>query len=355
MPAPRGLVQQFDQYLHRSRLLLPKQNLLIACSGGADSVALLRLMHAVNQSNYWQWTLRVGHVNHGLRGRHSIADQRAVKKLAKALELQCTTAAARLKKQTPKHVSEGTARTARLAALERMARRHRCDAIVLAHHADDQAETVLMRILRGCSVAGLGAMRPRRKAGETWLIRPLLGYERSTLRGYLQEIGQSWREDHTNALPAYLRNRIRLDLLPTLERYQPAIRRMLVRLAGQARQSDLAHRQVAARVLRHALKPSEPSASAPDRRGKEMILSRQVLKKQPATIVGMVLRRVIVTMGGSLGQVTADALGHAVAAVQRGKNGQEIQIGAFAVHVGREEAVVRRIARKRVRSSLKNR
>jgi tRNA(Ile)-lysidine synthetase-like protein len=350
MPAPRGLVQQFDQFLHRSRLLAPGQRLLIACSGGADSVALLRLMHAVNQSNYWGWTLRVGHVNHGLRGRASKGDQRFVERMAKQLGLACTSKMLRWDKRGG-HVSEAAARAARLEALEQFARRHRCDAILLAHHADDQAETVLMRIMRGCSVAGLGAMRPRRKAGGTWLVRPLLGFEGGRLRQYLRELGQGWREDHTNALPGFLRNRIRLELMPMLEGYQPAIRRLLVRLAGQARQSERAHRQVAMRVMRQALKITEPIPARRDagRRGKAMILSRDALKKQPAVIVGMVLRQVIGALGGDLGRLTAQGLGQAVAAVQGGRTGQEIQVGAFTVHVGREEAIVRRTVKGRGR------
>ena len=220
----RGLVQQFDQYLHGSRLLKPKQRLLIACSGGADSIALLRLLQSVNQSNYWQWKLVVGHVNHGLRGRHSLADERFVRKTARALGLPCAVKRIRLKRHATDHVSEAAARTARLDALYNLARRHRCAAIVLAHHADDQAETVLMRILRGCGITGLGGMRPRRKMASLHLIRPVLNFERSSLRSYLRDLGQTWREDHTNAAPHYLRNRIRLELLPALETYQPAIR-----------------------------------------------------------------------------------------------------------------------------------
>lgn len=335
MPAPRGLVQQLDQFLHRTALLAPRQRLLIACSGGADSIALLRLLVAVNRSNYWQWKLVVAHVNHGLRGRHSVADECFVKRTAREMGLPCVVRKVSLKKRPGDHISEAAAREARLQALHALARQRRCTAIVLAHHADDQAETVLLRILRGCSIAGLAAMRPRRRVGAIHVVRPLLTFERATLLKYLGEIGQPWREDHTNALPLYLRNRIRHELLPQLAACQPAIRRLLVRLAAQARESARAHRHAVAALLAHV---------AIGRTG--ATLSRTPLQAQPPLVLGMLIRSVIKRLGGPLDQITAEALGRAATALGQGVSGQQIQLGGFSLHLQKTTAILRRSGKR---------
>src|SRR6185369_10483401 len=109
MPPPRGLVQRLDQFLHGTPLLPRDARLLVACSGGADSIALLRLLHAANQSAHWDWTLVVGHVNHGLRGKSSDADQHLVEQLAGTLGVTCTSTRLTL----PRDASEDAARRQR--------------------------------------------------------------------------------------------------------------------------------------------------------------------------------------------------------------------------------------------------
>ena len=304
-------------------------------------MALLRLLHGVNQSRHWQWALVVAHINHGLRGAASAADQRLVERTARDLGLPYAGTRLRLKKVRGGHISEAVLRRARLRALLALARRRRCIAIVLAHHADDQAETVLLRILRGCSVAGLSAMRPSRHLDGIRLVRPLLTFERAALRTYLGSIGQPWREDHTNALPLYLRNRVRHDLLPRLEAYQPAIRRVLVRLAQQARASVQAHRRAARALARRALVV----------KGKSAIIARAAGRRQPRLIVGMVLRSALQQLDAPLGRVDAAALARAVDALCGNKSGQQIQIGGhIALRIQRQHGLLRRTVHKRPES-----
>jgi len=233
MPPPRGIVQQLDQYLHRRPLLGRGERVVVACSGGADSVALLRLLHSVNQSNYWQWKLVVAHVEHGIRGTESRADAAFVRTLATKLRLPFQMRRLELKK-LHKKVSEATARDARRKALAAMSRG---DTVVLAHHSDDQVETILMRLLRGSGLEMLAGMPEIvvHQSPKLRLVRPLLHFSRTELRDYLASIGQDWREDATNAQPDFLRNRIREELLPLLRTYQPAIGAVLGRLAAQAR------------------------------------------------------------------------------------------------------------------------
>ncbi len=262
MPAPTGLIQQFDQHLHSRRLLEPAMRLLVACSGGADSVALLRLLHAVNQSRHWNWKLIVGHVNHQLRGRESLRDEMFVRDLAKALDLPFRSQRLNLTR-TDQHraVSENAAREARYKALLAMAGRGRCDAIVLAHHAGDQAETILMRLLRGAGVTGLAGINESDVRGKIRLVRPLLPWPGEQLREWLSEVGQNWREDLSNQDTQFFRNRIRHELLPMLETYQPRIRELLHRNFRHDRAAaDFLHEH-ARQVLR----------SAHYRRGKNMV------------------------------------------------------------------------------------
>jgi len=233
MPPPRGLIQQLDQELHKSLLLPRRARLLLAVSGGADSVALLRLLHAINQSDYWQWTLIVAHIDHGIRGRAAQADASFTQKLAAAFKLPCVVKTLKL----GRHASEETARIARLRALEAIARSRKCLAAVLAHHADDQAETVLLRLFRGTGIDGLAGMAPDTTINGLRILRPLLSLRRSDLRMFLKELRQPFREDHTNATDLYLRNRLR-KILPLIEHLAPGAVPAITRTASLARQAQ---------------------------------------------------------------------------------------------------------------------
>ena len=170
MPPPRGLIQWVDRELHRSSLLPREARLLVAVSGGADSVGLLRILCAVNRSRFWGWTLLVGHVDHGIRGSASAADAKFVRALAKELGLKYMLRRLQLKKNS----SEALARDRRLSALRAMVRSEKCSGVVMGHHADDQAETVLLRIMRGCGLDGLAGMRSQNQVNKLTIYRPLL-------------------------------------------------------------------------------------------------------------------------------------------------------------------------------------
>lgn len=295
MPAPTGLIQQLDQFLHKNSLLAPRSRILVACSGGADSMALLHLLNGVNQSKYWQWKLIIGHVNHGLRGRESQADEALVRQTARGLGLPLELRRLKwpVRRCTPpdRHprISENAARIARLAALEAMARKRRCTVVAMAHHADDQAETVLLRLLRGAGAGGLAGIRTHRRLGSVQLVRPLLGWPRSALRHWLKSQNHSWREDQSNQNMRFLRNRIRLELLPLLESYQPGIRKVLVNMAARQRSThDLLVRH-SGRLLRRTLLRKTSRVWELDARG--------LLAASPVA-AAMILRRGIVALGG---------------------------------------------------------
>ncbi len=137
------------------------------------------------------------------------------------------------------HSPEEAARIARYAFFSEVSGRTGINTIALAHHADDQAETVLMKLLRGCGPAGLGGMRVSRQEGTLKIVRPLLSVRRWELREFLDSIGESFREDISNQDHRFLRNRIRHELIPLLEQeYNPKLKEGLIHLAGMVRDRD---------------------------------------------------------------------------------------------------------------------
>jgi tRNA(Ile)-lysidine synthase len=192
---------------------------LIAVSGGRDSVALL---HALVEAGFRR--LVVCHLNHGLRGRAAAADARFVTALAAKLGLGCITEKVDVAQWAKKQglSLETAARQVRYDFFARIARRVRCRAVFLAHHADDQAETFLFNLFRGAGRSGLGGMSResvRTVAGvRLRLLRPMLGVWRKEIDTYLHSRKLRFREDESNASAEFTRNRVRHDLLPALER-----------------------------------------------------------------------------------------------------------------------------------------
>ena len=209
------------------------RRVLVAVSGGADSVVLLRVLSSIAPEVRLE--LAVAHFNHCLRGRDSDEDQAWVRRLAETLNLQLFEDAANLgtKDSATRESLEMKARRLRHAFLARAALEWRADAIALAHHADDQAEGFLIRLLRGSGGAGLGGMRwqaPSPADGRIPLLRPLLAESKQSLLAEARARGWEFREDVSNQDSSILRNRIRHELLPLLKSaYQPGIREILLR------------------------------------------------------------------------------------------------------------------------------
>ena len=189
---------------------------LVAVSGGADSVALL---HRLVEARFSK--LVVCHLNHGLRGRESAGDARFVAALARRLKLPCEIARAdvpRLMRESG-HSMETAAREARHRFFAACAIKHRCKRVLLAHHADDQAETILWNLLRGSrGFRGMAGEQKIRVEGVTLtLVRPLLDCRRDELADWLVLNRHRWREDRSNREPVAVRNRIRNEVFPLLE------------------------------------------------------------------------------------------------------------------------------------------
>lgn len=241
------LLDELRDTLHRLNLV--GQSVLVAVSGGADSIAMLRALLEVQTA--CNLRLQVAHFNHRLRGTESDTDARWLAELCDRLGVVCHLGSA--DREDPSSSSgsrEGDARNLRYQFLERTAIAENCQSIVIAHTADDQAETVLHRILRGTGLTGLaGIPAVRTLESGVNVVRPLLEVNRCDLRDWLREIEQDFREDSTNTDRDFTRNRIRHDLLPLLEtQFNPQIKSALCRLAEQAEQTqsvcDVAGREI---------------------------------------------------------------------------------------------------------------
>ncbi len=217
------------------RLLRPGARIGVAVSGGADSVALLLVLLELRKK--LGIVLSVVHFNHKLRGRASDVDEKFVAKLAAQHHLQFFVAREDISSKAKRERAnlEDAARRSRYAFFTRLVSEGQLDRIAVAHTADDQAETVLAHIFRGTGLAGLGGIHP--EAGP--VFRPLLKIRRADLRAYLRSRRQSWREDATNRNTKRTRVRIRLKLMPLLEKqFQPAAVDHLCQLADLAREDN---------------------------------------------------------------------------------------------------------------------
>jgi tRNA(Ile)-lysidine synthase len=212
--------------------------ILLALSGGADSVALLYALGELGP--HFGYRLVAAHLNHRLRGEESGRDEAFVRDLCSARGVELVAEQSNDLDPAAPNLEE-RAREARWAFLAGAAARIGASRIATAHHADDQAETVMLRLLRGAGAAGLGAMAATRQLGEAGvtIMRPMLGVWRHEILRYLDSIGARYVSDSSNADLSFLRNRIRIELLPALERdYAPGVRRRFAALAAEMRGLD---------------------------------------------------------------------------------------------------------------------
>jgi len=227
------LERQLLNSIRRTGMILPGDRVGIGVSGGADSVSLFRLLEALRKD--LGVTLLILHFDHCLRGEESAADAQFVQSLARDHHFEFICDRADVSAFAKKHRLnlEDAARRLRYAFFERIVAESRVTRVAVAHTADDQAETVLARLLRGTGPSGLAGIYPLLGP----VVRPLLDYRREQLRDYLRSLRQPWREDTTNTDISRQRAQIRSQLLPVLERdFSPAIVQRLNDLARLSRE-----------------------------------------------------------------------------------------------------------------------
>jgi tRNA(Ile)-lysidine synthase len=219
-------------------LLKPGSRLAVGLSGGADSVALLRAL--AERRSELGVVLHAAHLHHGLRGAEAEGDLEFARALAAELGLPFHEARVETAAEATKNGEsiEEAARRLRYGWFRQLMAQAEVEAVATAHTRDDQAETVLGKFLRGAWTEGLSGIHPEVEFAEGRILRPLLGATRAEVEAYLHALGQGWRGDSSNGDPAYTRNRIRHELLPLLEGWNPRLREHLAQMAELARDEE---------------------------------------------------------------------------------------------------------------------
>ncbi len=268
---------------------------LVACSGGADSSALAIALASTPAR------MVLAHVVHDMRGeRESLGDRDATRALARILGAEFVESRVRVR-DMPGNL-ESKARDARYKALEALARDAGTPFVATGHHADDQLETVLMRLARGAGPRGLGGIAPWRPVGGVTLIRPMLGVERADARAICNAIGWAWREDATNADTGRARAAMRHEVIPALKQVAPGVADHAAACADACRDAAEAIAEIAAKLGRDAAVEAGPAAIA---------WERARLRQAPSAIIGELVRTAYATgtgRGDRLGRETLAAI-----------------------------------------------
>ncbi len=223
-PFVRAFLKRVQNTVTTESLWGKKEHFIIAVSGGGDSLCLLDVLFLLSKK--YDFKLHIAHVNYRLRQEDSALDEALVRERAAFYKLPLTVL--HPKKTTSSNLEEKL-RDIRYHFLETVRKKEQATLIAVAHHEDDQAETFLLRLLRGSGMTGLSAMRPK----HGYIIRPLIKVSRQDILRYLKERGVTYRTDGSNSDAKFLRNRLRHELLPLLEKeYQPKVRKILADTAA---------------------------------------------------------------------------------------------------------------------------
>ncbi len=327
-------------FIREHGLIQPGDRVAVAVSGGADSVALLRLLLELRED--LGIVLSVAHFNHKIRGADADADEQFVAKLAAqhGLEFHHDRADVPAYAAERKLSLETAGRQLRYAWFRNLLATGTVDKIATGHTLDDQAETVLMRLIRGAGTKGLAAIHPihtfaqkgERSGGA--VVRPLLASRRRVIEQYLRSRNQPWRTDASNLDPKHLRNRVRHQLLPLLERdFNPALVEVLSELAEVARVEDRYLEQAADDTARSVL------TRQPTSKGLELDIPR--LQTQPLALRRRIIRAAAEHLGVALEFRHVEQVLR-LATASGGSAESQLPEGWIAVRSGRELCFERR-------------
>lgn len=298
------LIKKIQTFSHQFNLWQEGAKITVGVSGGPDSVCLLDIL--VNLSKKKKFKLVIAHVNYGLRGVDSDKDEIFVRKLAQKYNLKLEVL--EVKKERQKNQSESFLRELRYNFFEKIRKENRFDLIAVAHNQDDQAETILMRLIRGSGLLGLRSIRPRNNR----IIRPLLDTSRREIVAYLKDKNLKYRLDKTNKESKYLRNKIRNKLIPLLEKeYNPILRKTLANSAGNL-----------ADDYDFILKSADKFFERIDFDKEKNIYSfecRKFLKNHPA-LQKQILRKIIFNLKKNLLNIESSHLEELIKIIKSGKN-----------------------------------
>lgn len=336
MPRNKLVVSQ----VHRQvRLALTENSLqgkllVVAVSGGPDSLALLYALHHLQDE--LGISLHGAHLNHSLRANASDADSDFVTHTFEKLGIPYTIEKADVEcfRQAHRMSIEEAAREVRYAFLAKVAREHKAEALALGHTSDDQAETVLMHIIRGSGLTGLKGMEAYSKrnigGSELAMARPLIDVSRQGTTEYCKAQDLTPRRDESNQSMEYRRNRIRLELLPLLEEYNPAIREALIRLSHTASQDVTYLEEQVAGIWPQIVQESSGSIQ----------INREAFGELPLAIQASLLRRAVLAVKGNLNELEQSHI-QDMARLMTGPAGRSLNLpGSLRFTVGYTDATI---------------
>ena len=276
-----ALLSQLVRTVRQQQLFQSGHHILVAVSGGPDSIALLSLLHRLAKP--WRLTFTVVHCNYSLRGAESDGDESFVSAFCRERHLPLVIHRPKLTKRRQNSSLQASARKARYDFMRQLAHEVGADCIAVGHTANDQAETILMWMLRGAGMAGLAGMPYVR---EERIIRPLLASTREEVLAYLAHEGLAYRQDSSNEKPLYHRNRIRRELLPVITQLAPAAVRVLQRQADLLREDEEYLGTITTKLVRELVKHSPEGVQR---------LNRQAVIDLPVALQRRLVRAVLRT------------------------------------------------------------
>lgn len=319
-----SLTRRVADAIRRHALVQPHDRVLAAVSGGPDSVCLLTILAELREARRIPGLqVHVAHVNYGLRGRESDGDEAFVLDLAARFRMPVTSERVALEPSSGGSFQR-QARDIRYAFFERVRREYGLTSIATGHTADDQAETILMWLLRGAGTAGLAGIPVVREGG---IIRPLLGVCRQDVLDYLGGRDMAYRIDASNATRLYHRNRIRHELLPLLRSFNPRI------VEGLARSADIL---AAEGATLNKLEEAAWQVTVIAMSARRVVLDCPRLMGQPLGLRRRLVRRGLATMRETSAGLTFLHVRHVLDRVLKGRNGAELDLPG-GIHVRRAE------------------
>ena len=272
-----NLIERVLKTVRSYDMLKPADTVLVAVSGGPDSVFLLLAVRFL-QAKLKLKKIVVCNLDHGIRGKESSEDSFFVKKLSEDLNLSFIHKRINLPEKKSKDIStEEAAREERYRFFNEAASAAKANVILTGHTLDDQAETILMRIIKGASLKGIVGISPVRDDLGIRIARPLFELEKSEIEKYLDERGIYYRVDSTNKEPIYFRNIIRNQILPYLEKYNPRIKRVLCSMAEHLREDFEFIKEAKSKVMGHR---SEVNGGSIEIKLKDIVIQPKALQKE---------------------------------------------------------------------------
>jgi tRNA(Ile)-lysidine synthase len=320
------LESRFSAFVRSAGLVKPGDRVLLAVSGGVDSMVMLHLFEVFRRS--WNLELHIAHLNHQLRGDESLRDEEFVRQTAEALGLPCHTKRADILDHAHRRrlSKQEAAREVRYQFLEDVRSSIRAASVATAHQADDNAETVLLNALRGTGIRGLAGIPTRRDAGK--IIRPLLFARRAEIEGYADAHTIPYRTDSSNESTEYTRNYLRKAIIPLLSEVYPDVTESLNRISRMMRQLD--------ERIGNELDARWPSLCGLDEKGRTVLIVPRLLS-EPAYLQEEIAVRLL----RSLDIETHASAVRRILDLCTQPSGRSLQLsGALAVYRDRDRLVV---------------